>query len=119
MRRAAIGLFLAVMATLALVVSTGEPAKAWSTVSVNVVVTTAQCPNGGTPKRVNVSITDPGLPGSVGSNWSGNTVYGLKTWYGYQSLLQGSNFCQTTWYGAGYYKYWSTYRYIYGGTTYI
>lgn len=118
MRRKAIGLFLAVAAMLAVGVSTGEPAKAWSTVSVNVVVTTAQCPKGGTPKRANVSITDPGISGSVGSS-SGNVVYGLKTWYGYRSLLQGSNFCQTTWYGAGYYWYWSTYRYIYGGTTYV
>jgi hypothetical protein len=97
-----------------------QPAQAASTISINVYVTTTQCPQGGTVKRVNASITDPGLNGSVGSS-SGNTVNGLKTFSGYRSLIQGSNFCQTKWYGAGYYWYWSVYRYLYsnGQTTYI
>jgi hypothetical protein len=75
--------------------------------NVSVTVTTSMCPQGGSVHRTNVTITTPGTSGSS----AGDTVGGLQAWSG-NDLVQGSNFCQTTWYGAGYYWYWSTYRYF-------
>lgn len=95
-----------------------SPAGAATTVSQRVVVTTTQCPRGGSVGRVNVSITNPGLRGSTGSS-SGSSVSGLKTWKGFRATIQGTNFCKTSWYGAGYYNQWSVYRYTNGGTTYV
>ncbi|MFK4088479.1 hypothetical protein ACI2LF_30475 [Kribbella sp. NPDC020789] len=67
------------------------------------------CPRGGSVSRVNATITQPGTSGST----SGDTVYGLQAFAGNRSEVIGSNFCKTTWYGAGYYWYWDVYRYIY------
>ena len=94
-----------------------SPASAGGLISVNVKVTGMQCPAGGSVHRVNATITQPGTAGST----SGDTVYGLKAFSGNRSEIQGSNFCQTTWYGGGYYWYWDVYRYLYnnGQTTYI
>jgi hypothetical protein len=76
--------------------------------NISVTVTTDMCPRGGSVHRVNVTIT---TPGTAGSNWTGDTVSGLLAFYG-QDLVQGSNFCQTSWWGAGYYWYWSVYRWF-------
>jgi hypothetical protein len=75
---------------------------------ISVTVTTDMCPRGGSVHRVNVTIT---TPGTEGSNWSGDTVSGLQAFYG-QDQVQGSNFCQTAWWGAGYYWYWSVNRWF-------
>jgi|tagenome__1003787_1003787.scaffolds.fasta_scaffold18382124_1 hypothetical protein len=94
-----------------------QSANAATTITVTVKVTQTQCPQGGTVKRVNASITQPGTSGSSG----GDSVGGLLAWSGNRSEIIGSNFCQTTWYGAGYYWYWDVYRYLYnnGQTAYI
>jgi hypothetical protein len=118
MKARLLGLLLAVTTVLGVAVLMAAPASAYTVISVNVVVTTTQCPAGGSVSRANASITDPGIAGSSGSSATA-TVYNLKTWYGYRSLIQGSNFCQTSWIGTGYYSYWSVYRYVYGSTTYI
>jgi hypothetical protein len=76
--------------------------------NISVTVTANMCPSGGTVKRVNVTIT---TPGTSGSNWSGDTVGGLQAFAG-NNTVQGSNFCQTSWIGTGYYWYWSVTRYL-------
>lgn len=76
--------------------------------NISVTVTTDMCPRGGSVHRVNVSIN---TPGTSGSNWSGDTVGGLAAFYGLDQVI-GSNFCQTSWWGAGYYWYWSVWRYF-------
>jgi hypothetical protein len=87
----------------------GSPARASTLLTnISVTVTTDMCPQGGSVHRVNVSIN---TPGTAGSNWSGDTVGGLEAFYGYDQVI-GSNFCQTSWWGAGYYWYWSVWRYF-------
>src|SRR5690349_16503299 len=76
--------------------------------NISVTVTTDMCPYGGSIHRVNVTIT---TPGTAGSNWTGDTVGGLLAFYG-SDQVQGSNFCQTTWWGTGYYYSWSVYRWF-------
>jgi hypothetical protein len=76
--------------------------------NISVTVTTDMCPRGGSVHRVNVSIN---TRGTSGSNWSGDTVGGLAAFYGLDQVI-GSNFCQTSWWGAGYYWYWSVWRYF-------
>jgi hypothetical protein len=84
------------------------PARASGALNnISVTVTTGMCPKGGSVHKVNVTIT---TPGTAGSN-SGDTVGGLLAFYG-SDQVQGSNFCQTTWWGAGYYWYWSVYRWF-------
>jgi hypothetical protein len=89
---------------------TSSPADASTLLTnVSVTVTTDMCPYGGSVHRVNVSIN---TPGTSGSNWSGDTVGGLQAFYGSDQII-GSNFCQTTWWGAGYYNdNWSVWRYF-------
>jgi len=93
--------------TTAAVTSSPADASALLT-NISVTVTTGMCPQGGSVHRVNVSIS---TPGTAGSNWSGDTVGGLQAFYGPDQII-GSNFCQTTWWGAGYYWYWSASRYF-------
>jgi len=89
--------------------ATSSPADASTLLTnISVTVTTDMCPMGGSVHRVNVSIS---TPGTAGSNWSGDTVGGLQAFYGPDQII-GSNFCQTTWWGAGYYWYWSVSRYF-------
>jgi hypothetical protein len=75
--------------------------------NISVTVTTDMCPKGGSVHKVNVTITTPGTEGST----SGDTVGGLSAFYG-SDLVQGTNFCQTSWWGAGYYWYWSVNRWF-------
>jgi hypothetical protein len=93
--------------TTAVVTSSPAGASALLT-NIRVTVTTDMCPKGGSVHRVNVSIN---TPGTAGSNWSGDNVGGLEAFYGTDQII-GSNFCQTTWWGAGYYWYWSVSRYF-------
>ena len=88
---------------------TSSPAEAATLLTnISVTVTTDMCPGGGSVHRVNVTIN---TPGTTGSNWSGDTVGGLEAFYGYDQVI-GSNFCQTSWWGGGYYWYWSVSRYF-------
>lgn len=75
--------------------------------NISVTVTQMQCPRGGTVQQVNVHIASPGMA----KYSSGNTVSGMLASYG-NDEVDGSNFCKTAWWGAGYYWYWWTYRYV-------
>jgi hypothetical protein len=48
---------------------------------------------------------------TAGSNWSGDTVGGLQAFYGSDQVI-GSNFCQTSWWGGGYYWYCGQHTYV-------
>lgn len=74
---------------------------------ISVTVTTNMCPRGGTVRRANVHIATPGTAGSS----SGDTVGGLKAYYG-NNQVDGTNFCQTSWTGTGYYWTWIVYRFF-------
>ena len=93
---------------LATIVDAPSASAATLLTNISVTVTTDMCPSGGSVHRVNVTIT---TPGTSGSNWTGDTVGGLRAFSG-NDTVQGSNFCQTTWYGAGYYWYWSLTRWF-------
>jgi hypothetical protein len=109
MRKKFISLCLGLAMVLGLGLIVAQPASA-AVGNISVTVTNQQCPRGGNVSgRVNVTIT---TPGTAGSNWYGNTVWGLSAFSGQNNLVQGSNFCKTTWYGGGYYWYWSVYRWI-------
>ena len=116
--RLALMLSAASLLTGSAVVTAAQPASASSLItSISVVVTTDMCPKGGSVHRTNATITQPGTSGSSG----GDTVSGLSAFAGNRSEIQGSNFCQTSWFGSGYYWYWDVYRYLYnnGQTTYV
>ncbi|SNT44152.1 hypothetical protein SAMN05421812_10680 [Asanoa hainanensis] len=82
-------------------------ARATLLTNISVTVTTNMCPQGGSVSKANVAIDTPGTSGVS----SGDTVGGLKAWVG-NNAVHGSNFCRTTWYGGGYYWYWSVTRYF-------
>jgi hypothetical protein len=84
-----------------------QPASA-QVFNISVTVTTTQCPYGGSVSRANVTIDTPGTSGTS----TGDTVSGLQAFQNRNNLIHGSNFCKTTWYGGGYYWYWSVYRWI-------
>ena len=104
--------------TLALVTLgafSSPPAHATTALSnISVTVTGNMCPRGGSVHRVNVAIMTPGTSGSTG----GDTVGGLRAFYGADNVI-GSNFCQTAWYGAGYYWYWNVTRYFWSNGTHM
>lgn len=100
----------ALAAAVVVPTATVAPANAQALLTgIKVTVSTLQCPKGGNVSRVNVAID---TPGTSGSNWTGDTVTGLKAFYG-NNDLHGSNFCSRPWFkGGGYYWYWSARRWF-------
>jgi hypothetical protein len=87
------------------------PSQAFTATGVAVTVTSGWCPaslGGGTPRRVNISILQPGTAGSTG----GDTVYNLQATTGIPNEIDGTVFCQTAWWGKGYYRNIQVWRYF-------